>query len=159
MEAQRAEGVQLRFDSSPLHHLSVNKFSDLSKFTVTPKAVLSDLQGSWRGLSVQTSLPEHLTSWAAGGLDGSLSTWSWPAGLARSGVPRSACRFINGQAEGPEWRARTRPFLKAPASPRAPTGPPHYPGLRESYQGGRVENGDHEKEGLGGMEGVSARRM
>lgn len=52
------------------------------------------------------------------------------------------------------------PLLKgAGLSSGTHSGPPHYPGLRESSQGGRVENGDHEKEGLGEMEGVSARRM
>lgn len=52
------------------------------------------------------------------------------------------------------------PLLKgAGLSSGAHSSPPHYLGLQESYQGGRVENGDYEKEGLGGMEGVSAGRM
>lgn len=49
-----------------------------------------------------------------------------------------------------------RPFLKAPA-PGTLSGPPHCPGRpRESSRGGRVENRDQEKEGLGRMEGVPA---
>lgn len=31
---------------------------------------------------------------------------------------------------------------------------PHYPGLRESSRGGRVETGNREREGLGRTEGV-----
>lgn len=48
------------------------------------------------------------------------------------------------------------PLLKGAGLSGTFLGPPHYPGLQESSRGGRVENGDQEKEGLGRMEGVPA---
>lgn len=47
-----------------------------------------------------------------------------------------------------------RPFLKAPASGTLSV--PPLPRAAESSRGGRVENRDPEKEGLGRMEGVPA---
>lgn len=51
------------------------------------------------------------------------------------------------------------PLLKGARLSGTLSGPPHCPGLPESSRGGRVENGAQEKEGLGRMEGVPARRM
>lgn len=50
------------------------------------------------------------------------------------------------------------PLLKGTGLSGTLSDPPPYRELQESSQGGRVENGDHEKEGLAQMEGVPAQR-
>lgn len=49
------------------------------------------------------------------------------------------------------------PLLKGAGLLGTLSDPPHYRGLPESSRGGRVENGNREKEGLGQMEGVPDR--
>lgn len=51
------------------------------------------------------------------------------------------------------------PLLKGASRSGILSGPPHYSGQPKSSWGGRVENGDREKEGLGRMEGVPAWRL
>lgn len=49
------------------------------------------------------------------------------------------------------------PLLKGAGLLGTLSDPPHYRGLPESSRGGRVENGNREKEGLGQVEGVPDR--
>lgn len=122
MEAQRAE-VEFNSGLTPLpctisvstNFLTYPSSRSLLRLSCPPCKVPGGACRC-RRLSLKTSLRGLLGAWTDSSLLG-----LGPLGWHGSGGPRCACRFINGQAEGPEWRARTRPFLKAPASPRAPT--------------------------------------
>lgn len=113
MEVQRAgvafnPGLAPHPQALPPEPACVNRDSGLSMFTVTPEAALSALRGFPRDCHSRR-LPLKTSRIPA-------SARPWPAGLARFRRPEMPAGSSMAEAEGPEWRARTRPFLKAPAS-------------------------------------------